>query len=73
MIISAKMIQALSSGHMRWSMRGRSQYGLASRLCLLIEKGRAPGNGESFESLFREAFPSGAPPGEKRRRRPRRY
>ena len=73
MIISAKMIQALSTGHMRWSMRGRSQYGLASRLCFLIEKGRAPGNGESFESLFREAFPSGAPPGEKRRRRPRRY
>jgi poly(A) polymerase len=71
MIIAGKMIEALRTGHMRWSMRGRAQYGLASRLSFLIEKGRAPGHGESFESLFREAFPSGAGPGEKRRRRRR--
>jgi poly(A) polymerase len=71
MIIVGKMTEALRTGHMRWSMRGRSQYGLASRLFFLIEKGRAPGHGESFESLFREAFPSGAPPGERRRRRRR--
>jgi len=72
MIIVGKMIEALRTGQMRWSMRGRAQYGLSSRLCFLIEKGRMPGDGESFESLFREAFPSAQVSGKRRRRRPRR-
>jgi poly(A) polymerase len=59
LIILRNMKRALRTGHMRWSMRERSHYGQASRLCFLIEKGRPPLEGESFESLFREAFPSG--------------
>jgi len=59
LIILRNMKRALRTGHMRWSMRERSHYGQASRLCFLIEKGRPPQERESFESLFREAFPSG--------------
>jgi hypothetical protein len=72
LVLTAKMVRALGTGRMRWSMRKRAQYAQASRLCFIIEKGRAPGNEESFESLFRQAFPqipvSGLHPQRRRRR-----
>ncbi|MCJ7524538.1 MAG: hypothetical protein MUP71_04850 [Candidatus Aminicenantes bacterium] len=67
----ARMIRALRTGNMRWSMRGRTQFAMASRLCFLIEQNRAPEAGESFEILFRQAFPERPGFGSKRRRRPR--
>ncbi|MBE0665923.1 MAG: CCA tRNA nucleotidyltransferase [Chrysiogenales bacterium] len=67
----ARMIRALRTGNMRWSMRGRTQFAMASRLCFLIEQNRAPEAGESFEILFRQAFPERPSFGSKRRRRPR--
>lgn len=57
LVLTVKMIRALRTGRMRWSMRGRAQYSKASRLCFLVEKKRAPESGESFESLFQQAFP----------------
>jgi poly(A) polymerase len=57
LVMVGKMIRALRTGRMRWSLYGRPQYVQASRLCFLIEKNRAPKNGESFESLFRQTFP----------------
>jgi poly(A) polymerase len=72
MALVARMIRALRSGNMRWSMRGRPQYAQASRLCFLIEQNRAPEEGESFESLFQKAFPARPAWGSGRPRRRRR-
>jgi poly(A) polymerase len=69
LVMAGKMIRALRTGRMRWSMRGRSQYAQASRLCFLIEQNRAPEERESFESLFQQAFPAYPTWGAKRRSR----
>jgi poly(A) polymerase len=69
LVMVGKMIHALRTGRMRWSMRRRPQYAQASRLCFLIEKDRAPESEESFESLFRQAFPQIPASGWQRRRR----
>ena len=58
LIILEHMLRALASGRMRWSLRKRAHFPQASRLCFLISRGRAPQAGESFESLYCEAFPS---------------
>jgi poly(A) polymerase len=68
MIILRSMIRAIRTGHMRWSLQKRSHYDQASRLFFLIEKGRTPEGGESFEGLFKEAFPSGTKWRRRRRR-----
>jgi poly(A) polymerase len=69
LIILEHMLRALSSGRMRWSLRRRAHFLQASRLCFLIDRGRAPQEGESFESLYRQAFPSAPLSGRRRRRR----
>ena len=72
MIIAGRLVQALRSGQMRWSLKQRPHYAPASQLLFLIEKGRPQEAGESFESLFRQAFPS-APTSRPRRRRRHRH
>lgn len=72
LVLVGKMLRALGTGHVRWSLRGRPQYAQASRLCVLIEKGRAPEGEESFESLFRQAYPQAQAAGPPRRQRRRR-
>lgn len=59
MIMLRAMKRALRIGHFRWSLQKRAHFKQASQLFFLIEKGRPAQAGESFESLFREAFPSG--------------
>jgi len=71
LVMVGRMLRALRTGRMRWSMRGRPQYAQASWLCFLVEKNRAPENGESFESLFRQAFPQIPGSGPQRRRQHR--
>jgi hypothetical protein len=71
MALVARMLRALRTGNMRWSMRGRQQFALASRMCFLIGQNRAPGEGESFEDLFRKAFPARPIYADKGRRRRR--
>jgi poly(A) polymerase len=71
LVMVGKMIRALRTGRMRWSLRGRPQYALATRLCFLIVKDRAPETEESFESLFRQAFPQIPTSGSRLRRRRR--
>jgi len=71
LMIVESMLGALTTGRMRWSLQKRTHYGQAERLAFLIEKGRAPEAGESFEGLFRARFPY-APAGARRRRRRRR-
>jgi poly(A) polymerase len=68
LIIVRSMIRALRTGRMRWSLKRSAHFEQASRLFFLIEKGRPPEQGESFESLFRQAFPSESTPGPKLRR-----
>jgi hypothetical protein len=54
LIIVRTMIRALRTGRMRWSLKRSAHFEQASRLFFLIEKGRPPKQGESFESLFRQ-------------------
>ena len=62
------MLSALKDGRMRWSLRKRAHFAQASRLCFLIAENRAPREGESFETLFRKAFPAASLESGKRRR-----
>ena len=71
LIIVGNMIRALRTGHMRWSLERRSHYPQAARVFFLIEKGRPPEHGESFERLFRQAYPSGQKSRQRRGWRPR--
>jgi poly(A) polymerase len=59
MIIVSAMDRALRTGRMRWTLARRPQFGAAERLYFLIFKGRLAEKDESFESLFRQAFPGG--------------
>lgn len=64
-ILIRTLRRAQRNGQWRQSWQRRAQYPHASRLCFLLEKGRLPGPGESFEKLHSR--------GEKTsRRRPRR-
>jgi len=72
LIIVESMLKALRTGRMSWSLQRRTHYAQASRLAFLIEKGRAPGAEESFEGLFRAAFPCAAVGSPRKRRRRRR-
>ena len=69
LIIVAAMDRALRTGRMRWSLVRRPDFGPAERLYFLIFKGRLPGKDESFEALFRQAFPGGGKETGRRRRR----
>jgi len=72
MILVAAMDRALRTGRMRWSLVRRPHFGPAQRLYFLIFKGRLPEKDESFEALFRQAFPEGRKEMRRRRRRPHR-
>jgi hypothetical protein len=72
MILVAAMDCALRTGRMRWSLLRRPHFGPAQRLYFLIFKGRLPEKDESFEALFRQAFPEGGKERRRRRRRPHR-
>jgi hypothetical protein len=67
-----RMIRALRTGSLRWSVRNRPYFTLASRLCYIVMQERAPGAGESFETLYQNAFPGRPTSGGKPRRRRRR-
>jgi poly(A) polymerase len=72
LIIVAAMDRALHTGRMRWSLLQGPHFGPAQRLYFLIFKGRLPEKEESFEALFRQAFPGAGKGKRRRRRRPRR-
>jgi poly(A) polymerase len=56
MALVSRMLRALDSGNMRWSMRERPYYPVAARICFLIQRRKAPLEGESFETIYQEAF-----------------
>ncbi len=69
--LAGTMLRAFRTGHMRWSLRQRSHWPQAERLVFLIERGRPPQAGESFESDFQREHPGGET-SQRRRRRPSR-
>jgi tRNA nucleotidyltransferase/poly(A) polymerase len=73
LVIVEAMLQALRTGHMRWSLRKRSHYPDASLVASLLVKGTVGEGPDPFERMMAEKFPTavaGQP--RKRRRRPRR-
>ncbi len=72
LVIVEAMLQALKTGHMRWSLRKRSQYADASPVVSLLVKGAVGEGPDPFEGLMREKFPSAATPSPRRKRRRRR-
>ncbi len=50
----SKLFQAFHTGYIPQSWRRRPYFTQASRLCFLIESGRAPRHGESFNNFFRK-------------------
>jgi tRNA nucleotidyltransferase/poly(A) polymerase len=73
LVIVEAMIQALRTGHMRWSLRKRSHYPDASLVASLLVKGTVGEGPDPFERMMAEKFPSAVARGaRKRRRRPRR-
>jgi poly(A) polymerase len=69
LIIAEHMLGALRTGRMRWALKRRPYFAQASRVCVMVERGRPLEPGESFEDLYRQAFPSGFTPRGGRRRR----
>ena len=72
LVLIERLIQALRTGHLRAALFEKSHFGQADRLFFLIEKGRPPAAGESFEALFRKAHPEAASVPRRKRRRRRR-
>ncbi|MBM3296036.1 MAG: hypothetical protein FJY83_00370 [Candidatus Aminicenantes bacterium] len=72
LVIADRMLAALESGRMRWTLRRRARYAEASRLCAIVAEGRDEGSPDPFEVLFRRRFGGAPETGEKKRRRRRR-
>ena len=75
LMIVEQMLGALRTGRMRWALKRRAHFPQASRVCVMVEKRRPPEPDESFEDLYRQAFPGGGVHGggrpRRRRRRPK--
>jgi poly(A) polymerase len=63
---------ALRTGRMKWALKRRPEFAPAFRICLMAEKGRPPHPGETFDDLYREAFPAGFSPRPRKHRGSRR-
>jgi poly(A) polymerase len=73
LVIVEHMLEALSTGRMRWVLRKRAHYPGASRICSLLVQGTFGEGEDPFERIFNGRFGSGrAPEKRRRRRRPRR-
>jgi len=73
LMIVEQMFSGLKTGRMRWALKRRSHFAQASRVCIMAEKGRPPELGETFEDLYRQAFPQGSAPREVHRKHRRRH
>ena len=67
------MLEALTSGRMRWALKKRAHYPFASRITALLAQGTFGEGEDPFERIFDAQFGTGRPPEKRRRRRrPRR-
>lgn len=72
LILIRILMRAKRTGRWRGAWQRRVQYPHASRLCFFLEKGRFPGEDESFEKLHHMEAGAGRRRRRPRRRRPRR-
>jgi len=73
LVLVEHMLEALSTGRMRWSLKQRAHYTAASKICSLLTQGTFGEGGDPFGVIFNSRFGQGLPPGpRRRRRRPRR-
>jgi len=70
--IVGAMVRGLRTGRIRWSLQKRAHYAAAERLLFLVTEGAPPGEGRTYEALFRRTFPRGGLGDRPRRRRSRR-
>jgi poly(A) polymerase len=56
LVIVGRMIGALDTGQMRWSLRRRAHYPAASRLCALLVRGEWLEDKDPFQLLFRQKY-----------------
>jgi poly(A) polymerase len=71
LVIVEHMLEALSTGRMRWALKKRAHYPGASKICSLLVQGSFGECGDPFERIFCTRFEPGRPPGVRRRRRHR--
>ena len=73
LVIVEHMLEALTSGRMRWALKKRAHYPFASRITALLAQGTFGESEDPFEQIFDARFGTGRPPEKRRRRRrPRR-
>jgi len=73
LVIVEHMLEALTTGRMRWALKKRAHFAGASRICSLLVQGSFGETDDAFERIFDSRFGSGRPPVKRRRRRrPRR-
>ncbi|MGZ7046333.1 MAG: hypothetical protein ACXVJK_08415, partial [Candidatus Aminicenantales bacterium] len=73
LVIVEHMLEALSTGRMRWALKKRAHYPFASRITALLAQGTFGEGEDPFERIFDTRFGIGRPPEKRRRRRrPRR-
>jgi poly(A) polymerase len=73
LVIVEHMLEALTTGRMRWALKKRAHFAGASKICFLLVQGTFDEGEDPFERIFDERFGSGRPPEKRRRRRrPRR-
>jgi len=73
LVIVEHMLEALSTGRMRWALKKRAHYPHASRITSLLAQGTFGEAEDPFERIFDARFGTGRPPEKRRRRRgPRR-
>jgi poly(A) polymerase len=73
LVIVDVMLEALSTGQMRWSLKKRAHYAGASKICSLLVQGAFGREEDPFERLYADRFGGARPEGKRRRRRrPRR-
>jgi len=71
--IAERMIAAMETGRMRWSLKKRSRYLDASIVFSLLYKGEVIESKDPFGSIFREKYPDSSGPRRKRRPSRRRF
>ncbi len=69
LVIVEHMLEALSSGRMRWALKKRAHYPFASRICALLAQGTFGEGEDPFERIFDARFGTARPPEKRRRRR----
>lgn len=71
--IAERMLAAMGTGRMRWSLKKRSRYPDASIVFSLLYKGEVVEARDPFDRIFREQYPDASGPRRKRRPSRRRF